>query len=65
MSDVTQNTHAINTCVVGNMIELGVEVMMRIDPSYVCVDQNDLAKEILADAMGAHILNAVFKQAGA
>lgn len=65
MSELSQhNTHATNTCIVGNMIELGVEVMMRIDPSYVCVESNDDAKEALADAIGAHILNSVYKEAG-
>jgi hypothetical protein len=65
MSDLNQqNVHATNTCIVGNMIELGVEVMMRIDPSYVYVEQNQDAKEALADSIGAHILNSIFKEAG-
>ncbi len=65
MSELSEhNTHAGNTCIVGNMIELGVEVMMKIDPSYIYVEQNDAAKEALADALGAHILNNVFKEAG-
>ncbi len=47
MSELSEhNAHAGNTCIVGNMIELGVEVMMKIDPSYIYVEQNDAAKEI-------------------
>ena len=65
MSELSEhNAHAGNTCIVGNMIELGVEVMLKIDPSYIYVEQNDAAKEALADALGAHILNNVFKEAG-
>ena len=65
MSELSEhNAHAGNTCIVCNMIELGVEVMMKIDPSYIYVEQNDAAKEALADALGAHILNNVFKEAG-
>lgn len=65
MSDLSQhNTHAANTCIVSNMIELGVEVMLKIDPSLIYIETNDEAKETLADAMGAHILNCVYKEAG-
>jgi hypothetical protein len=59
-----QNLHASNTCIVANMIELGVEVMCKINPDYVAVGNTEDAREMLSEALGAHILNNIVRTAG-
>ena len=46
------------------MIELGVEVMCKINPDYVAVGNTEDAREMLSEALGAHILNNIVRTAG-
>ena len=64
MSDQNQNLHASNTCIVANMIELGVEVMCKINPDFIAVGNTTEARDMLAEALGAHLLNNIVKTAG-
>lgn len=58
------NVHASNTCIVANMIELGVEVMRKVNPDYIAVGNTEEAAEMLAEALGAHIHNNIVRTSG-
>ena len=65
MSDTqNENLHASNTCVVANMIEVGVEVMCKINPDFISVGNTEDAREMLAESLGAHILNNIVRTSG-
>lgn len=55
---------AQNLTAIANMIDLGAEVICRINPEYIEVGNDWSAKRDMAEAIGANILTAIIKEAG-